>query len=65
MKNDSNMLVISGKKIKSNENDVKSGQQVKKKKLTRKEKNRLEKVIERKNKSSRVKYFELFKKIVV
>ncbi len=59
------MLVISGKKIKSNENDVKSGQQVKKKKLTRKEKNRLEKVIERKNKSSRVKYFELFKKIVV
>ncbi len=54
MENDSNMLIISGNK-KSNKIDDKNGQvTIKKKKLSRKERIKLEKIVERKNKSSRV-----------
>ncbi len=54
MANDSNMLLLTNDKKKSAKSDGGSSERVVKKKLTRKEKLRLTKVVERKNKSSRV-----------
>ncbi len=65
MENDSNMLIITGKKSNKNEDkNDKNGDVPKKKKLSRKERMKLEKIVERKNKSSRVGFFSLIKKYI-
>ena len=61
MANDSNMLVLTGKKGNKSEEkkDDKNAKEIKKR-LTKKEKIRLEKIVDRKNKSSKVKYKNCF-----
>ena len=67
MENDTNMLVISGKKKskKLNEEHETGQSEQKKKRLTRKEKVKLEKVLERKEKTSRVRHLIWLKKVLI
>jgi hypothetical protein len=58
MANDSNPLIITGKKSKSTDESSHNTQQKEKRRLSKKERKKLEKVLERKSKTLRVTLIE-------